>query len=529
MLRCNSFSPHRDEERRSGGGKGSHLSQNPSVNYRRRVESSHISTETFQGLNGSTGPQKSATLSEPPRRGTTGMVQRLESCHIGGIKDKPTSGISRSGSLPLVSPVINANPKSRSPIFNSSNSSKPSSQFLPFAPFMLIPWQENPSIQLQAAPTVQNNWAPMQPEDKMSSKRKREGEVQQHMLHPTQRSQIRQSSTRANSLETDGMDRGPMDMLDTNRTATNSTNAPSPTSKMQSFCWNSRSNINRSHDRFPTPNTRKSSASDVMGPNLGALPQASAQMLGSLRHNHPNQNGGPQNQTVTVPARLVPEQIVSPRTQTVEVPRLSLVSQAQARYMMLLQRDMTLSDQHVPSPRGPSGIIPSVTNNQFQIPRSVPPQKSSLQCFQRPQQNVLLNRPRNVQTRPFDILRKPSLYKVPPWPSPPSLTSPTQLSSSVSTSSASNTSLGSSRLGTNTTVNSGISGFSGPQSGVMISMQGTAGKCSLNNFPAQRLMPETPPRTPPPQFQTRSSLRSSSPPPTQSQLYLNKRKHSPNL
>ena len=132
-----------------------------------------------------TDPQKTPTLSKPPRRGTTGMVQRLESCHIWDIEGKPVPSTSRSGSLPLGPPTTNpnANPNlQRSP--TTPNTSGPSPQFLSFAPFMSIPWWTSPCTELQDAPMMQNELFSIQPEHKASQKRKREGKVEQYMPHP---------------------------------------------------------------------------------------------------------------------------------------------------------------------------------------------------------------------------------------------------------------------------------------------------------------------------------------------------------
>lgn len=486
------------------------------------MESLHISTEGFQGLQQIVDPPKTESPSQPLRRGTTGMVQRLESCHLGDIEGNPSPGVVRSGSLPSATPNMTANSTPRLTAFNPPSTGKPPLKFFPFAPFMSMPWRSDPNLQLQDIPLAQNDWTCMQPQDEASNKRKREGELEQAMPHPTQRSKDEQLSTEPSfSPQMNGIELARFDLFGHPSTApmtTSSNNMSSPTSTMQSFCWKPNPNNANSKMRPSPLTTIKSSTSAIVSQNIRGSQQLSPQNSSSVQT---DSNGRPQKDTVTVPARLVPEQSVSPRTRTVEIPRSPIPAQDQARQMMLFRRAVNSPfHQGVQAPN--SGALPAMNrNNQFQIPRLVPPQAFPFQGFQRSHQNPIPNRPQNPQTYPSDVLRKPSLYKVPPWSSPPSPTSPTQ--SSVSRSPISNASVGSSNTGM-TSRTSGGKGFSDPQRMNMTLAPGMGGQ---GQFLTQRMMPVTPPRTPPLQSQRSSQPRS--PPPPQPQLNPNKRKYSPNL
>lgn len=493
-----------------------------------RIESSHISAEDFQGPKAPTNdPPPSAAATEPPRRGTTGMVQQLEFCHIREAKPVPGT---RSGSLPLIPVTSNVNPNPRSAAFNLSNQGNPSSQFLPFAPFMSMPWWADQNLQLPDTPMAQHDWNPIQPEEKASNKRKREGEPEQPRFSPKQRSQAEQSSLQVGYVsQLGGTTIEPLDGFansSTNFATVTLPNVPSPTSKMQNFSWNSNSTMNQTQERSPTPASAgtKTSITNSLRPNFRTSQKASVQCRGKTR---PFQNNA-QKQTVTVPARLVPEQSVSPRTQTVEIPRLPYTHQVQPRQMMLLQRAMNANSQLVPSLENPGAMLPMNRNNQFQIPRSVHPQ--ALFPVDPPEnpQNPSPNGLQALQTYPSDILRKPSLYKIPPWPSPPSPASLNQIQSSAARPSTPTASVVNSMLGMSNTANSEVGGSSGHKRGNMIHSQSASVQGLQDGFPAQRMMPVTPPRAPPLQSQPRPSPPSSSLPP-QLQENPNKRKHSPNL
>jgi hypothetical protein len=440
---------------------------------------------------------------------------------MGDVEGNTGPGVVRSGSLPSVPQTMNNDANRRPTPFNQSNANKPPLGFFPFAPFMALPGWNESSIRLQDIPMVEDSWNYMQRKDGLSSKRKRDGEVEQPMRHPSQCAEKGPSIEPSMSSQIDEIHLGSLDMFRNSGTSlmtANSKNVQSPTSTMQSFCWKQTPNTDQSQRRPPTPTTTKSSASATLGPNSCRVPQSSTPNPDST----PKPNGMPQKQTITVPARLVPEQSVSPRTQTVEIPRPPFPNQAQARQQLLFHRAVNSpSRQSVQSSRNPGAVLAMNRNNQFQTPRSVPTQSSHFQNLAGPQQTQPLAHPQNSSTSPSDVLRKPSLYKVPPWPSTPSPSGPAHRPSSPSRSPNSNSNAESSDGSTT----SRSSGFSNPPRMNMAHAQGYWGR---GPFPIHGMLPMTPPQLP----LLRSPARSS--PPTsplspKAQLNPNKRKHSPNL
>ena len=451
------------------------------------------------------------------------MVQGLESCHLRDIRDIANSDIGRTSSLPSVPPVMNTSPRLQLSASNASSASKPPPQFLPFAPFMSMPWWTNPSFQVQDMSMAQNDWIPMRPEDRASSKRKFEGEVEELVRHPSERAQADQGPTHETAPEMDGMDLDSSDALgrsDTSQNPASPSRMVSP-SMMQNFCWIPPQNITHSLGQAPTFTPEQAFSDQVRHDPCISLQEATSSM-------RPNQHGINPKETVAVPARLVPEQSVSPRTQTVDIPRGALANQAQAS---MLQRSMITSGQSFSPPRSLHGMYPMHSSNQFQIPRSVPPQTMPPQSFPR-KHTPVVNPPRTVQTYQSDIVRRPSLYKVPPWPSPASPDRPAPSPPSSSRSPTSYASTANSNLNTTNNVNGvnlGRNCSAGLQRRNMMDPQRTMMQGMPKNSPAQRKIAATPPRITSLQPQARPSPPPPSPPLAAPQLTPNNRKHSPNL
>ena len=388
-----------------------------------RIQSSATSTEDGQGPKAPTENHLRTSAQESARRGTTGMVQRLESCHIKDIDGDHRPGSCRSGSLPIAPQATNTNDNTNpnqqflfpSPSFSLSGLGNASSQFLPFAPFMSVPWWLDPNMQLQDNSIIQDDGIPVQSEDMVAKKRKHDGDPEQPTSHPIQRSQAKQLSPEINNFS--GIDR--MDMLHLDifsnptrdSTLANPPNISSMATSMHNFSWNPSSNINQGQGlrRYSPPTTvlRRPSVAEQLWPS-----HYTSQQNPNLRT---NQTSNAQQQTVTIPAALAPDQSVSPRTQTVEVPKLPSSSQPQARQVRS-QHAMVPNDLFQPSSQQPRAMVPMYLNNQFQIPRSTPPWSGNRPAAQRSQQDPTLNRPQQLMASSSDIMRKPSLYKVPPWP-----------------------------------------------------------------------------------------------------------------
>lgn len=449
------------------------------------------------------------------------MVERLKSCHIGEAKPTPSP---RSGSLPLVHTTVATIPRQRGPSFTSSKLSNQSTQYLSFAPFMSMPWWTGPRLQLPDTPMTQNDMTSIQTLNVASNKRKREGEAEPPKRSPQKRSQATPLSLQGSNIcQDDEMEFEPLDIFANSNTTQASANITSSSLATQGPSWNPYSSINPSHVHSPTPtlSPTKPSVTTLPEQTSNTSQQVSTPSPGLMQ---PFTNFDRQKQTVTVPARLVPEQSVSPRTQTVEIPRLPYANQVQARQMMLPQRATNASGHSVSSSQ--SAMLPLNLNNQFQIPRSVPPQGLFPVGPPRQMQNQSPNRPQTPQTHPSDIFRNPSLYKIPPWPSSPSQNSPSQRSTSTMRPPTPNANMANSRLNSNS--NSGTAGFSIPQRTNMMHAQVATVQGMQNSLP-QRAMPMTPRRTTPVQSQPRASPPTISSLPIQPQETPNKRKNSPNL
>ena len=520
------FSAPRRKKKKKRRKEALTASRETAVDYKRRIEPSHISTEDFQRLEQMAEPPEIETPvpSQPLRRGTTGMVQRKEPCHFGDIKGSPWKGVIRSGSLPSITPTMTTTATSNplSIALNLPKASKLPLKFFPSAPFPSMLWPNESNVRREDIPVARNDWT-TQPQEESSYPRQLEGDTHKSMAHPTQHSQNEQVPTEPSfSSQMEGIQIEPLEIFantGTNPTSTNSNNMSSSSSAMQNFCWTPTPSTENTETRYSLPITTKAGSSSTLAQNV--LSSQHTQTPSSVQ---PDANDRPSKETVTVrvPARLVPEQSVSPRTRTVEIPRPPFPTQEQARQIILYRRAVNSPSRgFAQDSSSPSPMLPD-PNGQSQIPSSVTPQSFALPGFQRSQQNPTLNRPQNLRPSSSNVLRKPSLYKVPPWPSPPSPTSPTQMPSFAPRSPTSNVSAGSSNV-CMTNLTSGGNGLSDKQRMDMVHAQGFGGRCQ---FSTPRMMPVTLPRTLPLQSQMPSSPAS---PPPQPQTNPNKRKHSPNL
>jgi hypothetical protein len=524
-MMCNSFSLRHDGGRKSAEGKSRTISFEDSTNTAHRMESSHLSPGGFQSLEQKADSSniESPTLSHPLRRGTTGMVRRLESCHIGGIEGNLATSVVRSGSLPSVTPTMAAGSDLPPISFNPPKASKPPMKFFPFAPFMSMPGRNEVNLQPQDLPVAHND-RNVQPQNEGYRKRKLQEDTHESMPYPVRHSQNEQAPNEPSfSSQMEGIQIEPLDIFgesEADPTSTNPDSSSPSTLPIPSFCWKP----------IPSPkNVQMCSSPPIVATSSGSA--AMAQFTIGSQHTQtpssvqPEAHSSSPKETVTVPARFVPEQSVSPRTQTVEIPRPPppFPTQEEARQMMLCRRAVNSPSRGFAQDSQTSGsMLPLNPIGQFQIPRSVPPQSFPLPGFQRPQQIASLNRPQNPQTYPSDVQRKPSLYKVPPWPSPPSSTTPMHILSSAPPSTTSNMKVGNLNVVLTNLASRG-NGLSHMQRTNMVPAQRLGGQVQSST---QSMMPVTPPGIPPLRSPASSSLSS---PPLQAQLNSNKRKHSPNL
>ena len=482
-----------------------------------RVESSHLSTETFQGPQQSPDSLKIEAASYPLRRGSTGMMQRLQRCQIGNTEGFFPPAVVRSGSLPSVKPAFNNDLKSRPAAINQLTTNKRPSTPFPFAPFMSMP---DPVMQRDEILMYQDDWSGVQTADATSQKRKSEEEVEATLPQPAKRSQDEQpSNPPAVPSDMEGIHSESLKFTNPSDTISSATSSLPPASTMRGFRWKQIPNPIQSHMPSPLTTTAQSMLAGTTTSNVLQQPPLQNQAL------VPNVFGVQHKQTVTVPATLAPEQSVSPRTQNVELPPSSFLNPVFARQMMLFQHATNSPDyEGLPMVQNPQPVVPLTYNSQLPIPRSVHLQSFPTQQFQRSQKAPYQNRPQLSQADPSDVLRKPSLYKVPPWTAPLPETSSAPAFPSLSRSTKSNAASGSSNINTNNMAFGG-NALSNTQ---QMRKQQPRGSPERPPVLFHGMIPMIPPRTPPPQGQARSSS-PSSPLFSQSQLNPSKRKHSPNL
>lgn len=150
-----------------------------------RLESHEIAWKDSSGVSAkATANLAESTPERKIRRGTTGMVQRLESCHIGGESNK-SSGPSRSESLPVVplllsSDIIDNAPQRQEP--------QPSRAVTPAKSSFLVPSSSSTSCQVsargyqsdshtQVEPEEQHGWKPIDYGGTSAKRHKRDGEA----------------------------------------------------------------------------------------------------------------------------------------------------------------------------------------------------------------------------------------------------------------------------------------------------------------------------------------------------------------
>jgi hypothetical protein len=138
----------------------------------------------------------------------------------------------------------------------------------------------------------------------------------------------------------------------------------------------------------------------------------------------PRQDSNQNQRIIRVPASLVPDQSVSPRTKMVQILKLPNTNQISSPQAVQHAIRTSPSSQYLPTinldtqgqlPRGPYSHVETPHN-------ATSPTVSDLGLIRVQQQS---------RSHSSDLLRKPSLYKVPPWPSPTSLPSTVQAPSST--------------------------------------------------------------------------------------------------
>ena len=350
-------------------------------------------------------PQNSVAASAPTssqtiRRGSTGMVQLLESCHMGGS----THSATKSGSLPTTTQVQ----KQHVDNLQSISSTSPHIHPTPAIPFL-----DDRSFWDVQFPHIQGNGSfqfdicGMPFAEEILKKRKHDEEPEEPGsegdLWLSQCSQNKRLAT------------------PTGHVCAHGSNHPSGRHKLSSDACASSTFCISCRESQPQPPLGLAFPSGppncFMQPQNLSVSRRDLDMANQLegRRSKPDTrqnssskecfiNDWTQQQPIQVPVSLVPELSVSPRTKTVQVVRRLNPGQAKMPFQTsAIPRPTPLAQ---PSEQSAAYCnLPLINLNSFSIGHDalIPTQ----------------NRFPPFETTPRDILRKPSLYKIPPWPSPP--------------------------------------------------------------------------------------------------------------
>jgi hypothetical protein len=323
------------------------------------------------------------------------MVQQLEPCHIGGRIHTPA----KSESLPTIKPNLtphSANPQSVS-ILPPDIQSAPSvslEETVPCWDVQIPKFLGNGSFQFDICG--------MPFAEEVLKKRKYEGEPEEPRQRPTQSSQNTRPSAQISDVSGLSM-LGPNSIIDFSVACASSyyqdsaSEALAQTTPRLAFPPDSPNNLIQPHSPATTPCTINGSWHRAPQEKTPQNPS----LIRSLR------NDSFQQQAIHVPVSLVPELSVSPRTKTVQVLRPLSPNQPQSQ-QMLSQTSAIL--RSVPLPAASQQSTASVNTQSMDLnPQTIGTSNPGQATSRFPPS----------QSNADDLLRKPSLYNIPPWPSPP--------------------------------------------------------------------------------------------------------------
>jgi hypothetical protein len=326
------------------------------------------------------------------------MVQQLESHHIRGNMHSSA----KSGSLPIIARV----PPPHLASYQSMSGVPPDLQSALVIPFTDgLQWWDIQMPHPQRSGSFQFDICGMPFAEEVLKKRKHEEEPENSAFAaPSRLSQCwynQRVATQSNYLTApDGKRPGGMSEGSANGSA--SSNFESPTSVAQYPTTPGlpvRSSLPTNF--IPCENVPTFSRDVHMMKELEGQPhrQTAWQTSSSTER---CQNDWTQPQTTQVPVSLVPELSVSPRTTTIQVFRPLDPSQPRSQNMSS-QAAATAGPTPLATLSEPSTVSVNAPLNRHEIGHSA----------SGPTQNRY-----PTLTAPSDVLRKPSLYKIPPWPSP---------------------------------------------------------------------------------------------------------------
>ncbi|KAI9050565.1 hypothetical protein LZ554_005726 [Drepanopeziza brunnea f. sp. 'monogermtubi'] len=380
---------------------------------RKRLESAHSTSPLSQisvpPIDDLLPKTCDAVLQDPPRRRSTGVVNRLESCHIGD--ENEISG--RAGSLPSIPCAPNSYPNEQYPWFAEPNYCNTSPAHFPSLADSTA-WWDHSLPTLQPRPFLNIPWRPLPMESMDSKKRKHDGEFDEECPRSAQPRESVQMSPRTNPLPTRAPSGYPPYQINPNNFdmyGYSDQSQPSPMS-WPNYGWNSFETP--SSAQFASPPPRPMIPMDLSLPDYSTPENSPAQQPRvSNRYEHSERRGPWQHQAeqMAAPPRQSqgsgtslrePPVFSSTQSQNLQrQPSPGVVVQPRPRPSISFSTPMALDVINAPRAPIPVAAQPLVapTNSVRVLTSPIPPRAA-------------------MSTMPSaDILRRPSLYSIPPWPS----------------------------------------------------------------------------------------------------------------
>jgi hypothetical protein len=376
----------------------------------------------------------------PLRRRSLGVLEQLESCHIGARESKDY--VVRSGSLPTTS-------SNTAPVPGVQASSLPdpsysSVQALPPIPnsSLIHRWNESRPL-AQTGPVEFPDWRSLYIDNSVSKKRKLDGELAaaEAHRHIRQSSQISPRTTPISSLPPAKGHSGDLaldtsDMLWTSSTPSLSEIEPSHPSMFTSwpdFDWNAFDKLGAV--QYRSQPLHQAIPMDVTIPDKQRT---------ALFHQPRVVQSHPQNVWQQNIARVSSPQAPHPSTfESAQTPRQFQNTHHQVHpHQIVSNGSATPVNVCVSSSQPPASLFKNYNDASRPSPillshqRGIQPQRKQTLTSS----NLIQVSPPQTRTESSDLLRKPSLYTIPAWPSPPDMgtvqksiaTSPQQSSPSTS-------------------------------------------------------------------------------------------------
>lgn len=357
------------------------------------------------------------------QRRITSMSKQLETCHIEKDKKAATTGIYASPYTILspMDPALNLQSASFTPPAESNQAAVPSFPF----PHPSMSWWNDPLPSIQPDSTFNHDWRPVLYGETPNKNRKSDGELEEAMLHPTQgprRVQLSPQTSHGAAVSDIGNSFGGMhsrtlDMFGGSNLQPEFGPANPSQSAMASwpnFTWNPFDNVSAGQGMprylpqaiMPINMT----VADRMWPNNQFSPQQFIQTSASSSRIQ-NNSRDPQSD----------QSSISPKTNPSALPLAQYIQPSTpATQRRSHQQHMSAQSQ---SARTAPLATSTGSNNQGQVSNALFHSPANQQKVPK---DTTFPPPVHSQfhTLPSDIQRKPSLYKIPRWPSRPESHSP---------------------------------------------------------------------------------------------------------